>query len=135
VANVGARGDAVVTVEPTAADCVRRSLETGTPVTVPGPHRSVMGGLNCGEISRLAWPVLRDGLHAALAVTDEEAIAAMRLFAAAGIAAGATAAAALAGAIAFAQRGALEGRRSVLLLASEGVTDPDGYRRLLSAPS
>ena len=32
-----------------------------------------MAGLNCGTVSRTAWPVLRDGCDAAVAVDDDEA--------------------------------------------------------------
>ena len=32
-----------------------------------------MSGLNCGTPSRLAWPYLRDGLDAAVAVANAEA--------------------------------------------------------------
>ncbi len=132
------RGAAVFTVEPTGADCVRRSLAAGERVTVPGPHDSVMAGLNCGEVSAVAWPLLRDGVETALAVDDAQTVAAMRLLDAAGIRAGASGAAPLAGATALARDGgAVAGRRwrSLLLVASEGVTDPDGHAALLSAPS
>ena len=41
-----------------------------------------MAGLNCGTPSLLAWPYLRDGLDAAVAVTDADSIAAARALAA-----------------------------------------------------
>ena len=36
-----------------------------------------MAGLNCGTISASAWPVMRAGCDAAVAVSDEEAIRAV----------------------------------------------------------
>ena len=44
-------GDAptIVVVEPLSAACGLRSAEAGHPVEVPGPHRSIMAGLNCGR--------------------------------------------------------------------------------------
>ena len=54
----------LVAVEPEAADCLRRSIVAGEPVTVPGPHDSVMAGLNCGTPSALAWPVIKDRFDA-----------------------------------------------------------------------
>ena len=131
-------GCAVVTVEPVVADCVRRSLVAGAPVVIPGPHDSIMAGLNCGEVSRVAWPVLRAGVRAAVAVTDDQAREAMRTLDAAGIASGESGAAALAGALALAadEAGAalLGPGATVLLLDTEGVTDPDAYAAIVSAP-
>ena len=56
-----------------------------------------MSGLNCGTSSRLAWPYLRDGLDAAVAVANSEAAAAARDLAGYGIPAGPCGGAALAG--------------------------------------
>lgn len=131
------RGCAIVTVEPCAVDCLRRSIEAGTRVTVPGPHTSVMAGLNCGEVSYAAWTTLRDGVRAAVAVTDDESITAVRMLAALGIRSGASGAAALAGAIALTQsdkRKAIYGRKRLgvtLLLDSEGVSDPDRFAAMI----
>jgi diaminopropionate ammonia-lyase len=130
----------LVGVEPLAAACVLRSLRAGRIVTVPGPHDSIMAGLNCGTPSLSAWPALRDGLDAVVAVADERARQAMRDLAAAGIVAGETGAAALAGLAevtqgpdAGAARAALglHANTRVLLLCTEGATDPDAYRRIV----
>jgi diaminopropionate ammonia-lyase len=127
-------------VEPLAAACVLRSLEAGRIVTVPGPHDSIMAGLNCGTPSLVAWPLLRAGLDAVVAVADERARQGMRDLAAAGVVAGETGAAALAG-LAEATGGPHAGalRRAlglgpasrVLLLCTEGATDPEAYRRIV----
>ena len=87
----------VLSCEPDTAACVLASVAAGVPVTVP-TAATVMAGLNCGAASSLAWPYLRDGLDAAVAVSDEQARAAVAELAAAGIDAGASGAAALAGA-------------------------------------
>jgi len=127
-------------VEPLAAACVLRSLRAGRIVTVPGPHDSIMAGLNCGTPSLVAWPFLQAGLDAVVAVADERARQAMRDLAAAGIVAGETGAASLAG-LAEATGGREAGRlrralglgpeSRVLLLCTEGATDPDAYRRIV----
>lgn len=70
-----------VSMEPQAADCVRRSLAAGAPRRVPGGLETLMAGLSCGEVSRLAWPVLRDALAAACACPDDTARRGMRLLA------------------------------------------------------
>jgi diaminopropionate ammonia-lyase len=127
-------------VEPLAAACVLRSLRAGRIVTVPGPHDSIMAGLNCGTPSLVAWPLLRAGLDAVVAVADERARQAMRDLAEAGVVAGETGAASLAGlAEATGGRQAGELRRvlghgphaRVLLLCTEGATDPEAYRRIV----
>jgi diaminopropionate ammonia-lyase len=131
----------LIGVEPLAAACVLRSLLAGRIVTVPGPHHSIMAGLNCGTPSLVAWPFLRSGLDAVVAVADERARQAMRDLAAVGIVAGETGAASLAG-LAEVTTGpdAEEVRRAiglradarVLLLCTEGATDPDAYRRIVA---
>jgi len=132
----------LVGVEPLAAACVLRSLRAGRIVTVPGPHDSIMAGLNCGTPSPVAWPSLRAGLDAVVAVADGCARQAMRDLAAAGIVAGESGAAALAGlAELTAGPGAgelrsalgLEADASVLLLCTEGATDPNAYRQIVGA--
>src|SRR5829696_3795975 len=127
-------------VEPLAAACVLRSLRAGRVVTVPGPHDSIMAGLNCGTPSLVAWPFLLAGLDAVVAVADERARQAMRDLAAAGIVAGETGAASLAG-LAEATGGRAAGRlrdaldlaadARVLLLCTEGATDPQAYRQIV----
>jgi len=127
-------------VEPLAAACVLRSLRAGRIVTVPGPHDSIMAGLNCGTPSLVAWPFLRAGLDAVVAVADGRARQAMRDLAAAGIVAGETGAASLAG-LAEATGGreagglrrvlGLGAQARVLLLCTEGATDPEAYRRIV----
>ena len=68
-------------------------------MTLPGPHDSIMAGLNCGRPSLIAWPIVSRGIDAFLAIPDERAREAMRALAAVGITAGETGAAGLAGLI------------------------------------
>ena len=93
------RTPAVLSVEPTSAPCTVASLTAGEPVTISNGSTS-MAGLNCGTLSSLAWPVLRDGLDAAVSVDDEDAEAAISELATAGVPAGPSGAASLAGATA-----------------------------------
>jgi diaminopropionate ammonia-lyase len=88
-----------------------------------------MSGLNCGTPSRLAWPYLRDGLDAAVAVANSEAAVAARDLAGYGIPAGPCGGAALAGVRsaltgedAQARRAALavDAGATVVLLSTEG---------------
>ena len=47
-------GARIVGVEPVSAACALASIEAGEPAEVPGPHDSVMAGLNCGRVSPVA---------------------------------------------------------------------------------
>jgi len=131
-----------VVVEPLHADCVYRSLEAGRPVVVGGSLDTVMAGLACGEVSELAWEILRGGANAAVALDDAYALQAMKMLAnpAAGdpaIVAGETGGAGLGALLAardYPEIGAtlnLDAGSRVLLLGSEGDTDPAIYRRVV----
>jgi len=86
----------VLSVEPDTAACVLASLTADRPVTVP-TAATVMAGLNCGTISSSAWPVLRAGCDAAVAVSDDEAIRAVDDLGRLGVSSGPSGAASLAG--------------------------------------
>ncbi|GEM46922.1 diaminopropionate ammonia-lyase [Deinococcus cellulosilyticus] len=131
----------VVGVEPLAADCVLQSLLQGTLTEVPGPHHSIMAGLNCGNTSPLAWPYLQGGLQAAVAVADEGAQNAMRLLAKDGIISGESGAAGAAGLLALLTGAQAETRReklgitrdsTLLVVSTEGATDPENYQRIVA---
>lgn len=62
-------GPSIVVVEPEGAACVLESLRAGEPVAVP-TGLTIMNGLNCGVVSPGAWPPMRDGVDAAITVTD-----------------------------------------------------------------
>ncbi len=131
----------LVGVEPAKADCLLESVAAGHIVSVPGPHDSVMSGLNCGRPSLVAWPTVSAGIDLLVAVDDEPAREAMRLAARSGIVSGETGAAGLGGLLELlrAEEGE-EARRTlgvgertcVLLFNCEGATDPDAYRRVMA---
>jgi diaminopropionate ammonia-lyase len=123
---------AVVVVEPLSAACGLRSAEAGRPVEVPGPHRSIMAGLNCGTVSELAWPAVQTGTDWFVAVSDHAAEQAMRDLATAGVTSGETGAAGLAGLCALVRSGAagIGPDTTVLVLNTEGPTDPAAYERI-----
>ncbi len=123
----------LVAVEPTVAACVQASLRAGRLTEVPPPHGSSMSGLNCGLPSLVAWPSLRAGVDWAVAVTDDEADRALVDLARHGLEVGECGAAPLAGLRALIQGGH---RRlddaPVVLLATEGPTDPDRTAAVLA---
>src|SRR5215469_10809027 len=113
----GAAHPRVLAAEPDTAACVLASLTADRPVTVP-TAATVMAGLNCGTVSSSAWPVLRAGCDAAVAVSDQDALRAVADLGRLGVCSGPSGAAALAGA-----RGALTdpGRRDALGLDGDAV--------------
>jgi diaminopropionate ammonia-lyase len=132
-------------VEPAGAACLLESVAAGRIVSVPGPHDSIMAGLNCGRPSLVAWPTVVRGIDVLVAVDDEPAQEAMRLTAASGIVSGETGAAGLGGLLELLRRGGEspdqeeKARRAlgvgaesrVLLFNCEGATDPDRYREVV----
>ena len=131
-----------LSVEPAQCACWYHSLIAGHPVAVTGEIDSVMAGLACGEVSRLAWPILHTGADAAMTVEDPLAPEAMRLLAAAPhgdlpLVGGESGVAGLAGLLAVA--GDVPARRTigldhssrVLLFGTEGDTDAENYTLLV----
>ena len=131
----------LMSVEPASADCLLESVAAGRIVSVPGPHDSIMSGLNCGRPSLVAWPMVSRGIDLFVAVDDEPAREAMRLAAESGVVSGETGAAGLGGLLELlrAEEGeearrtlGVDGQTRVLLFNCEGATDPDAYRRVVA---
>ncbi|WP_211245688.1 pyridoxal-phosphate dependent enzyme [Actinomadura oligospora] len=112
----GAR-PALLSVEPDAAASLLASLRAGRRTSTP-PGRTIMAGLNCTTPSETAWPLLRAGVDAAVAVSDDEAARAVRDLADLGVDAGPCGAASLAGLRAALPR--LPEQGTVVLLSTEG---------------
>ncbi|MBK9969047.1 MAG: diaminopropionate ammonia-lyase [Holophagales bacterium] len=131
---------ALVGVEPADANCIQVSAKAGAMTAVPGPHRSIMVGLNCGLPSPVAWPRVSKGVDWMVSIGDERAREAMRGLADAGVVAGETGAAAL-GALAalhedgataeFRDCGLLGPDKTVLLMITEGATDRGNYQAVV----
>jgi diaminopropionate ammonia-lyase len=128
----------LVGVEPERAACVLASVRAGRIVTLTEPQDSVMAGLNCATPSLVAWPLVSRGLDAYVAAGDERVPGAMRLLREDGLVAGETGAAGLAGLLRLVEHGSPGGvplgpGARVLLLSTEGATDPAAYERLTGA--
>jgi len=138
----GERRPALVVVEPVRADCFFQSALAGRPVAVGGDLETVMAGLACGEVSPLAWEIVAAGAQAFAVVDDRFALDGVRRFAmpAGGdpaIVSGETGAAGLAALLAVLPQApmrealGLDAHSRVLLLGSEGDTDPEIYRGIV----
>lgn len=142
----GSRRPRLVSVEPLAAACFLESVEAGDgePHPASGALDSIMAGLDCGVPSLVAWPIVRDAFDLFLAVEDRWAETAMRAAAREGIVSGESGAAGLAGLLALCRDPALTAAREalglgpssrVLVINTEGDTDPEHYREVVGAVS
>lgn len=120
---------ALVGVEPLDAACALETALAGEIVHVPGPHRSVMAGLNAGLVSTVALAALLDGIDAYVAIPDSRAREAVRAYAEHGLVAGETGAAGLAGLMAAPE---VMDARHALVIVTEGATDPVSYARAIA---
>ncbi|MEQ9639584.1 MAG: diaminopropionate ammonia-lyase [Alphaproteobacteria bacterium] len=138
-AQLGAKRPVHVVVEPERADCLYQSALAGKPTPASGDLDTVMAGLSCGEVSLLAWAMLKDGAEAFMTVDDDAAKAMMRRLAdgATPVVAGESAVAGLAGlAEVMSDAGltralGLSTVSRVLIYGSEGDTDPALYAEIV----
>lgn len=132
----------LVVVEPREADCLLQSARAGRPATARGSLETVMGCLSCAEPSREAWRIVGPGADAFVAIPDDAAVRAMRTLARPPgddppRVAGESGAAGLGGLLAAmeapeAREGLeLDEAARILVVGTEGATDPERYRELV----
>ena len=136
-----------VVVEPRAADCLYQSMMIGDgqPHSVSGDLNTIMAGLACGEPSPLAWEILRDCADFFVTTPDYVAAKGMRMY---GVPlkgdplvisgeSGAVTLGALtfimgySGAAALREQLQLDENSRVLLINTEGNTDPNYFRNVV----
>jgi len=132
-----------IIVESDRAACIYQSLNANALQAVAIEEETVMAGLSCGEVSKLAWPVLQQGVTASVCIADDLVPMAMQCFANAQMAEVAIEAGecAVPGAIALAGIMKNESLRKtcglnetsvVQIFGCEGATDPEVYDQLLA---
>lgn len=131
----GDQSPRVVVVEPELAACLYESAKAGQAMAVEIAEETIMAGLSCGEPSPMAWEILSEEASDFLTMPDSIVAPTVRLLARPEngdpvVEAGESAVAGLAALIA-ARRNAdlsaklgLDEASRVLLIGSEGVTDP-----------
>lgn len=131
-----------IVVEPDEANCLKRSLENRKFTTVSGPMNTSMAGLACGVPSMIALEILQQGSNIAMTVGEQVVVDCMRILARPqssdpSIVAGASGAAGLAGLVQLCSTQnwrkltGLGPQSRVLVINSEGATDPQTYRSLI----
>lgn len=139
-----AQAPVVTVVEPTQAACVFRSARTGDgrALSIPGNPETIMAGLNCGTPCGVTWPVLRDGAEFYCACEDGVTEAGMRAYAHPlpgdrAVVSGESGAVTYGLLLEILKDPSLreifriDGNSVILLVSTEGDTDPEGYRRVV----
>jgi len=134
-----------ISVEPYSANCLYESIKKGYRVTVENNKKTNMAGLNCGSVSSLAWQILKNGLSGAISISEKLSERAMKTLASKSssdpeIISGESGAAGLAGLIGlcdsqkfknFKKTIHLNNRSSILVINTEGDTDPLNYQEVV----
>jgi diaminopropionate ammonia-lyase len=139
---LGNRRPKFIVVEPERAACVLKSVQAGRPIRIEHEEPTVMAMLECYEPSLVAWRVLQRCADAFMTVDEQDAVDAMRALANPkggdqAIVAGESGGAGLAGLTRVCRDANLRetldlGPASrVLLINTEGATDPDRYGSLI----
>lgn len=131
----------LISVESTMSSCFLDSIEAGTPTLIDIAEETLMAGLSCGEVSNLAWDILRTNLTHCMAISDDAVAPLMRWFNQRNpsIEAGecsTSGLAALLQAHASPQQWrdmGFDSQSVVLLVGTEGATDRALYERLIAA--
>ncbi len=133
----------VVIVEPELSACLFESAKSGHVKKVDIEKETLMAGLSCGEPSPIAWAILHEEASDFLTLPESAVGPAVRLLARPlggdpSIEAGESAVAGLAALIMASNHNELRSKlglneqSSVLLIGSEGITDPLVYQQLVS---
>jgi len=60
----------IIIVEPEDADCVLKSIKNNEPTTIKVEKESIMGGMSCGEVSKVAWNILKLSTNYCVTIPD-----------------------------------------------------------------
>lgn len=138
----------ITIVEPATVACYFLSAQKadGQPHTVPGSPQTIMAGLNCQTPSAISWPVIRDSAKFYGTLTDDVAAAGMRQLAKPvgndhPIVSGESGAAAFAFVNEVLRNPANQNLRQalnlddtarILVINTEGATDPINYQKIIN---
>lgn len=135
----------LICVEPDDADCVLENVKAMSikgDIMCMGNTNSIMSGLNCGQPSSLAWPILRDYMDAYVAIGDDWARQAVRMLYhttpdETRVYSGESGGAGLAGLLACLETPELKHHldlnenSNVLVINTEGVTDKKSFNKII----
>ncbi len=139
--SLGEKRPKIIVVEPNSAACIFKSVQRDRIMKADGDLETFMACLSAGEVSPVAWPIIRSSVDHVIAIPDAAAIDAMKILAMPpfndqSVNAGESGVAAIAGIISCAQKNDLREKLDltedsiVVAIGSEGVTDNQTFERV-----
>ena len=131
-----------IIVEPENADCVFKSIKNGKPTSIDIKKETIMGGMSCGDVSSIAWEILKNSSKYCVTISDKAISPTVALLAeghlsSEKIIAGECAVPGIIALIAifnnktYLNKVNLNSDSKVLLFGCEGLTDEAMYKQLL----
>ncbi|MDC0631777.1 diaminopropionate ammonia-lyase [Candidatus Pelagibacter sp.] len=131
-----------ITVEPEDAECVLQSIKNQKPTSINIQKESIMGGMSCGDVSSLAWEILKYSANSSISISDKAiaptvALLKQKEFSNEEIIAGECGVPGVISLISamkdknICQKLNLNSQSNVLLIGCEGLTDSEMYNKLL----
>jgi diaminopropionate ammonia-lyase len=131
-----------IIVEPENANCVFRSVENNKPTSVNIINETIMGGMSCGDVSTVAWEIIKNSSNYCLTISDEAISTTVAMLAEAKLSdekiiAGECAVPGIIALISlfknkdYMSRLNLNSNSKILLFGCEGLTDKPMYQKLL----
>ena len=60
----------IIIVEPENADCILKSIKNNKTTRIEIKKESIMGGMSCGEVSKVAWDILKSSTNYCVSIPD-----------------------------------------------------------------
>ena len=131
-----------IIVEPENANCVFQSIQNNKPTSVNIIKETIMGGMSCGDVSTVAWEILKNSANNCLTITDDAISTAIAMLAESKfsnekIIAGECAVPGIIALISlfknkeYMNKLNLNSNSKILLFGCEGLTDKAMYQKLL----
>ena len=131
-----------IIVEPENANCVFKSIENNQPTTVSIVKETIMGGMSCGDVSTVAWEILKNSANNCLTISDDAISTTIAMLSKAKLSSEKIIAGecAVPGVIAliglsnnkeYLKKLNMNSNSKILLFGCEGLTDAEMYKKLL----
>tara|TARA_B110000114_G_scaffold62152_1_gene66077 strand:- start:353 stop:919 length:567 start_codon:yes stop_codon:yes gene_type:complete len=131
-----------IIVEPENANCVFKSIENNQPTTVNIVKETIMGGMSCGDVSTVAWEILKNSTNNCLTISDDAISTAIAMLSEAKLSnekiiAGECAVPGIIALIGLSKNKEylnklnINSNSKILLFGCEGLTDAEMYKKLL----
>ncbi|BCD90602.1 hypothetical protein fh0823_07410 [Francisella halioticida] len=127
----------LIMIEPEKANCLQLSSINGEPTVVKGELETLMAGLACGEVSLLAWEIIKLATDKFITISEDSIAPAMKYMADEyDIQAGESAVPGVSALMGANNRKqmlvelGIDSNSKILLIGTEGATDPILYKKL-----